>query len=74
VPWDPRTVLPEPLDRAAIEHALVRGDSLWRAVDVREQTESTNADVAVAARDGAAEGLVVTTEHQIAGRGRLGRT
>jgi len=67
-------VPPEPLDRAAIEYALVRDDSLWREVDVREQNESTNADVAVAARDGAAEGLVVTTEHQIAGRGRLGRT
>ncbi|HKE71917.1 MAG TPA: biotin--[acetyl-CoA-carboxylase] ligase [Nocardioidaceae bacterium] len=65
---------PEPLDRAAIERALVQDDSLWRELDLREQTESTNADVAAAARDGAAEGLVVTTEHQVAGRGRLGRS
>jgi BirA family transcriptional regulator, biotin operon repressor / biotin---[acetyl-CoA-carboxylase] ligase len=62
------------LDRAAIESALLPGDSIWTAIEILEQTESTNADVATAARDGAAEGLIVTTEHQIAGRGRLGRS
>jgi BirA family biotin operon repressor/biotin-[acetyl-CoA-carboxylase] ligase len=38
-----------------------------------ERTGSTNADVAAAARDGAAEGLALVADHQAAGRGRLGR-
>jgi BirA family biotin operon repressor/biotin-[acetyl-CoA-carboxylase] ligase len=44
--------------------------------DVRHvaETESTNADVAVAARDGAPEGTVIVADHQTAGRGRLDRT
>lgn len=36
-------------------------------------TGSTNADVAAAARDGAAEGYAVVASHQSAGRGRLDR-
>lgn len=36
-------------------------------------TGSTNADVAAAARDGAAEGYTVVAQHQSAGRGRLDR-
>jgi BirA family transcriptional regulator, biotin operon repressor / biotin---[acetyl-CoA-carboxylase] ligase len=36
-------------------------------------TGSTNADVAAAARDGAAEGYTVVARHQSAGRGRLDR-
>jgi BirA family transcriptional regulator, biotin operon repressor / biotin---[acetyl-CoA-carboxylase] ligase len=62
------------LDREAIERGLLRDDSRWTAIEILERTESTNADVATAARDGAAQGLVVTTEHQVAGRGRLGRS
>ena len=50
---------------------LVRPGSLW-TVDVLAETESTNAVVAAAALAGAAEGLVVTAEHQSSGRGRLG--
>jgi BirA family biotin operon repressor/biotin-[acetyl-CoA-carboxylase] ligase len=44
--------------------------------DVRRvaETESTNADVAVAARDGGPEGAVIVADHQTAGRGRLDRT
>lgn len=44
--------------------------------DVRRvaETESTNADVAAAARAGAPEGTVVVADHQTAGRGRLDRT
>jgi BirA family biotin operon repressor/biotin-[acetyl-CoA-carboxylase] ligase len=47
---------------------------LWTALRVVEETGSTNADVMAAARDGAAEGLVVVAEHQRAGRGRAGRS
>lgn len=44
--------------------------------DVRHvaETESTNADAAAAARDGAPEGTVIVADHQTAGRGRLDRT
>ncbi|TQL70013.1 BirA family biotin operon repressor/biotin-[acetyl-CoA-carboxylase] ligase [Nocardioides albertanoniae] len=44
----------------------------WR-VTVLESTPSTNAELASFARSGEAPGLVVTTEHQTAGRGRLDR-
>ncbi|HET7310543.1 MAG TPA: biotin--[acetyl-CoA-carboxylase] ligase [Mycobacteriales bacterium] len=54
--------------------AVLRDDPLWTAVEVRPSTTSTNADVAAAAREGAAEGLVVLAEEQRAGRGRLGRS
>jgi BirA family biotin operon repressor/biotin-[acetyl-CoA-carboxylase] ligase len=43
-------------------------------VEVVEETASTNADVSERARGGEAEGLVLVTEHQTAGRGRLDRT
>jgi BirA family biotin operon repressor/biotin-[acetyl-CoA-carboxylase] ligase len=42
-------------------------------VEVTEASPSTNALVADRARAGEDEGLVVITEHQTAGRGRLGR-
>ncbi len=44
------------------------------AITVTKQTPSTNADLATAARAGAPEWTVHTTEHQSAGRGRLDRT
>jgi BirA family biotin operon repressor/biotin-[acetyl-CoA-carboxylase] ligase len=44
------------------------------AVEILAQTPSTNADLAERARGGAPEGLVLVTEHQTAGRGRLDRT
>lgn len=61
------------LDAAVLRRDLVETNSLWRTVDVLPETGSTNADAAAAAREGAPEGLVVTTEHQVSGRGRLGR-
>ena len=63
-----------PLRVAALRTALVHDGSMWTEVRVLPETASTNADVAAAARDGAAEGLVVVAESQTAGRGRLGRS
>ncbi len=55
-----------PLDRDVLARAP------WR-VEVVEESPSTNADVAARARTGEPAGLVVVTEHQTAGRGRLDR-
>jgi BirA family biotin operon repressor/biotin-[acetyl-CoA-carboxylase] ligase len=65
--------LDRPPMSAARLAAVLRDDPLWTSVEVRPTTSSTNADIAAAARDGAAEGLVVIAEEQHAGRGRLGR-
>nr|WP_208383403.1 biotin--[acetyl-CoA-carboxylase] ligase [Modestobacter marinus] len=54
--------------------ALTSGGGLWRAVEVVEAIGSTNAELVARAADGAAEGLVLVAEHQVAGRGRLDRT
>jgi BirA family biotin operon repressor/biotin-[acetyl-CoA-carboxylase] ligase len=62
-----------PLSAAALRRALVTPGSLWTDLVVTPDTGSTNADVAKAAQEGAAEGLVVVAERQRAGRGRLGR-
>src|SRR2546427_7481658 len=62
-----------PLRAAALRRALVVPGGLWTDLRVVAQTGSTNADVAAAARNGAAEGLVVTAEWQSSGRGRLDR-
>jgi BirA family biotin operon repressor/biotin-[acetyl-CoA-carboxylase] ligase len=63
-----------PLNERALQRALVTPDGLWTRLDLRAETASTNADAIRAARDGAAEGLVVVAEQQTAGRGRLGRS
>jgi BirA family biotin operon repressor/biotin-[acetyl-CoA-carboxylase] ligase len=47
---------------------------LGRAYEWHDACESTNDLAAARAKAGAAEGLVVATERQSAGRGRLGRT
>jgi BirA family biotin operon repressor/biotin-[acetyl-CoA-carboxylase] ligase len=57
-----------PLDPARLAALAPR----WR-VEVAAETPSTNAVAAERARAGEPEGLVVTTEHQTAGRGRLDR-
>jgi BirA family biotin operon repressor/biotin-[acetyl-CoA-carboxylase] ligase len=63
-----------PLDGAALRSALAGPGRFWSDVVVTSSTGSTNADVADAARAGAAEGLVHTTDVQTAGRGRLDRS
>ena len=63
-----------PLHAAALRRALLVPGGLWTRLEVVEETGSTNADVATAARAGAAEGLVVVAEQQTAGRGRAGRS
>jgi BirA family biotin operon repressor/biotin-[acetyl-CoA-carboxylase] ligase len=63
-----------PLAPAALRRAAVRPGGLWRAVEVVESTGSTNADLLARALRGEPEGMVLATEHQRAGRGRMGRT
>lgn len=62
------------LDTARLTDALGAADRLWRSVEVVAHTGSTNADLAARARAGEPAGLVLATDHQVAGRGRLGRT
>ena len=52
----------------------VRPGGLWRDVEVVASTGSTNADLLARALRGEPEGTVLVTEHQRAGRGRMGRT
>jgi len=52
---------------------IATGDDTY-VVEVLPETPSTNAVLAQRAREGAPEGLVIATEHQTAGRGRLDRT
>jgi BirA family transcriptional regulator, biotin operon repressor / biotin---[acetyl-CoA-carboxylase] ligase len=62
-----------PLSERRLAAAVVDG-GLWQKLRIVEVTRSTNADVAAAAQDGAAEGLVLVAERQEGGRGRLDRT
>jgi BirA family biotin operon repressor/biotin-[acetyl-CoA-carboxylase] ligase len=62
-----------PLREGPLRRALVVPGGLWTDVRVSAETASTNADVLDAARAGAPEGLIITAESQVAGRGRLGR-
>lgn len=64
-----------PLDAAGLRAALAGPRGPWASLEVVEATGSTNADLAEAARAGAAHpGAVLVAEEQTAGRGRLGRT
>lgn len=63
-----------PLHAETLRRALVRPGAVWTDVQVVAETESTNADVAAAARSGVAEGAVVVAELQVGGKGRQGRT
>jgi BirA family biotin operon repressor/biotin-[acetyl-CoA-carboxylase] ligase len=63
-----------PLRQAALRAALTSGDApAWRALEVIAHTGSTNAELAQRARDGEPAGLVLATDDQQAGRGRLSR-
>jgi BirA family biotin operon repressor/biotin-[acetyl-CoA-carboxylase] ligase len=64
-----------PLREQALRRALTSGhDAPWRHLDVVARTGSTNADLAVRALDGEADGAVLVADHQGAGRGRRDRT
>ncbi|HWA66841.1 MAG TPA: biotin--[acetyl-CoA-carboxylase] ligase [Mycobacteriales bacterium] len=60
-----------PLSAVRLQRDLA-GD-LWREIRVVDTAVSTNADLAVEAKQGAPEGLVLVAEHQTSGRGRLDR-
>ena len=61
-----------PPSRPPLDPARLVAPAGWR-VEVEEATPSTNAALAARARDGEEPGLVLVTEHQTAGRGRLDR-
>jgi BirA family biotin operon repressor/biotin-[acetyl-CoA-carboxylase] ligase len=60
----------ESLDSEALHEALVTSGSPWTGIDVHPTLGSTNAEAARLAQPW----RVVVTDHQQAGRGRLGRT
>lgn len=62
-----------PLRVEALRRALLVPGGGYAALDVVPETGSTNAEVATAARAGAADRTVLVAEHQTAGRGRAGR-
>jgi BirA family biotin operon repressor/biotin-[acetyl-CoA-carboxylase] ligase len=62
-----------PLGERALQRALIVPGGFWQRLDIRAETGSTNADAAAAGQAGAAEGLVVVAERQVAGRGRRDR-
>jgi BirA family transcriptional regulator, biotin operon repressor / biotin---[acetyl-CoA-carboxylase] ligase len=61
-----------PLSEVRLNRALA-GGPVWREIRVSASEASTNAAAGAAAREGAVEGLVLITEQQTAGRGRLDR-
>src|SRR3954471_13264047 len=74
MPASPYTDLDRPpLRPTVLRRALVVPGGVWRRLEVRAETGSTNADVVAAARGGEREGLVVVAGQQTAGRGRRGR-
>lgn len=61
------------VDAARLRAGLVRTGGMWTRVEAVAATGSTNADLAVAARDGARSGTVLVSDHQSSGRGRFAR-
>ncbi|RKS05562.1 BirA family biotin operon repressor/biotin-[acetyl-CoA-carboxylase] ligase [Nocardiopsis sp. Huas11] len=70
---DTETFPRPPLDAAALNAALVRPGRMWRGVEVVPAVGSTNSELVARSATGAPHGTVLVTEHQTAGRGRLGR-
>lgn len=62
-----------PLNAAALRRSLTGDSSRWTAVQVVATAASTNAELTRRARRGEPAGSVLIAEHQVAGRGRLGR-
>lgn len=62
-----------PLNRQALVRALTGDGSRWTEIRVNAAEPSTNAALATLARTDPRDGLVLLTEHQTAGRGRLDR-
>ncbi|HEU5347144.1 MAG TPA: biotin--[acetyl-CoA-carboxylase] ligase [Ktedonobacterales bacterium] len=62
----------QPLDIAALDAAFAPL-TLGRPLIYHQAIESTNSEAMALARRGGAEGTLVTTDNQTAGRGRLGR-
>ncbi len=60
-------------ERSPLESALLQ-DTAWGTVRVVDELGSTNATLVEQVRQGSVAARVLTTEHQVAGRGRLGRT
>jgi BirA family biotin operon repressor/biotin-[acetyl-CoA-carboxylase] ligase len=66
--------LSRPPLRPSAATRVLAGSALWRELRVVEATGSTNQDLADEARaQDLAEGVVLCADHQVAGRGRLGR-
>lgn len=65
----PRT----PLSQAALAAALLRPGGPWQHVQVLPEIASTNSELHARSKEGGEDGTVLVTEHQTAGRGRLGR-
>lgn len=61
------------VDADRLAAALVRPGGPWAQLSAVATTGSTNADLAAAARAGAASGTVLVSDHQSAGRGRFTR-
>ncbi len=67
--------LERPPLRAEVSRQVLEDSRLWRELTVVAETGSTNADLAArAVAEDLAEGVVLTADHQDAGRGRVGRT
>ena len=64
----------DPLDAERLRDLVLTPDGLWTELTVVEETGSTNADLAAAARGGATDGTVLLTGYQAGGRGRLNRS
>jgi BirA family biotin operon repressor/biotin-[acetyl-CoA-carboxylase] ligase len=62
------------LDQQVLNRSLVELAVPWREVTVVASTGSTNADALRAVAAGAPEGWALTTDEQVAGRGRLARS